>query len=232
VGQSGRSAGRDAGLVLALIRIASRGFPEPSPRSLRLNRRTRCPASRIERGRHSLETGSTPGRADPSRTALFLQLTDRELGRAYRTAGYILGNAADAEEVTQDAILKAWKAWPMLRDPGRFGPWFERILVNACLDRIRRRHGVRVVELEAAPPLAATDPFVAGLARDQVGRALAALPAEQRVVVVLRFWRDLSLAEIAERLRLPLGTVKSRLHYAMQAMRPVLESVDPAEVIR
>jgi RNA polymerase sigma-70 factor (ECF subfamily) len=179
-----------------------------------------------------LETGSTPGRADPSRTALFVQLTDRELGRAFRTAGYILGNAADAEEVTQDAMLKAWKAWPMLRDPGRFGPWFERILVNACLDRIRRRKGIRLVDLDTAPALHGADPFVAQLARDEVGRALATLPPEQRVVLVLRFWRDLSLQEIAERLRVPLGTVKSRLHYGMQAMRPVLEPADPPEEIR
>jgi RNA polymerase sigma-70 factor (ECF subfamily) len=58
------------------------------------------------------------------------------------------------------------------------------------------------------------------------------LPPEQRVVLVLRFWRDLSLQEIAERLRLPVGTVKSRLHYGIQAMRPVLEPADPPEVIR
>lgn len=179
-----------------------------------------------------METGSTPVRADPSRTALFLQLADRELARSFRTAGYILGNAADAEDVTQDAILKAWKAWPTLRDPERFGPWFERILVNTCLDRIRRRHGVRLVDLDAGPALAGADPFAANLARDEIGHALDALPPEQRVVVVLRFWRDLSLAEIAEQLRLPLGTVKSRLYYGMRAMRSVLESPDLPDVIR
>ena len=178
-----------------------------------------------------METPSTRGRADAERTALFLRLADRELGRAFRTAGYILGNASDAEEATQDAILHAWKAWPTMRDADRFGPWFERILVNACLDRIRRRHGVRLVELEAAPALHGADPFAAGLARDEVGRALAALPPEQRVVIVLRFWRELSLQEIAERLALPLGTVKSRLHYGMRAMRSTLEPVGLPEVI-
>jgi RNA polymerase sigma-70 factor (ECF subfamily) len=177
-----------------------------------------------------LETGSTPAQLGASSTALFIQLADRELPRAFRTAGYILGNASDAQDVAQDAILRAWKAWPTLRDPDRFGPWFERILVNACLDRIRRRHGIRFVDLNAAPALQATDPFVAELARDEVGRALAALPPEQRVVVVLRFWRDLSLQEIAERLSLPLGTVKSRLHYGMRAMRSALEAAGLPEV--
>jgi RNA polymerase sigma-70 factor (ECF subfamily) len=178
-----------------------------------------------------LETRSTRAQTDEVRTALFLQLADREIGRAFRTAGYILGNASDAEEATQDAILHAWKAWPTMRDADRFGPWFDRILVNACLDRIRRRHGVRAVELDAAPELHGPDPFAAGLARDEVGRALAALPPEQRVVIVLRFWRDLSLQEIADRLAVPRGTVKSRLHYGMRAMRSMLEPGGLPEVI-
>lgn len=178
-----------------------------------------------------MEAGSTSARAEAERTALFLRLADLELGRAFRTAGYILGNAADAEEATQDAILHAWRAWPSMRDPDRFGPWFERILVNACLDRVRRRHGIRLVDLEAAPDLQGADPFMAGLARDEVGRALAALPAEQRAVVVLRFWRDLSLQDIADRLGLPVGTVKSRLHYGMRTMRTTLEPGSSLEVI-
>jgi RNA polymerase sigma-70 factor (ECF subfamily) len=163
------------------------------------------------------------GEPDDARTALFLRLADREIGRGYRTAGYVLGNAAEAEEATQDAIMRAWQAWATMRDPERFGPWFERILVNACLDRVRRRHGVRLVDLEHVPELRGADPFAAGLARDEIGRALDGLPAEQRAVVVLRFWRDLSLEDIADRLELPLGTVKSRLHYAMRAMRSTLE---------
>lgn len=185
----------------------------------------------VERGNHRLESGSTRAQTDEERTALFLRLADRELGRAFRTAGYILGNASDAEEATQDAILHAWKAWPTMRDADRFGPWFERILVNVCLDQVRRRHGVRVVELDAAPELRGADPFAAGLARDEVGRALAALPPEQRVVIVLRFWRELSLQEIADRLAVPRGTVKSRLHYGMRAMRSTLEPGGLPEVI-
>jgi RNA polymerase sigma factor (sigma-70 family) len=175
-----------------------------------------------EDGRAARADERSLGRAD-ERTALFLRLADGEIGRGYRTAGYILGNAAEAEEATQDATLRAWMAWPSMRDPDRFGPWFERILVNTCLDRIRRRHGVRLVELDHAPELRTADPFAAGLARDEIGRALGALPPEQRVVVVLRFWRDLSLQEIADRLALPLGTIKSRLHYALRAMRSTLE---------
>lgn len=178
-----------------------------------------------------MQIRSTQPAVDSERTALFLRLADAELGRAFRTAGYILGNASDGEEATQDAILHAWQAWPTMRDVERFGPWFERILVNACVDRIRRRHGVRLIDLDLAPDLHGADPFAAGLARDEVGRALAALPPDQRIVIVLRFWRDLSLQEIADRLGLPLGTVKSRLHYGMRAIRTTLEPAGLPEVI-
>jgi RNA polymerase sigma factor (sigma-70 family) len=69
----------------------------------------------------------------------------------------------------------------------------------------------------------ARDPFRDFLARDELGSVLDALTPDQRLVVVLRFWRDLSLDQISERLDWPLGTVKSRLHHAMAAMRGRLE---------
>ncbi len=67
------------------------------------------------------------------------------------------------------------------------------------------------------------DPFREALARDEVGRLVRRLPPDQQIVVALRFWRDLSLEEIAERLGLPLGTVKSRLHYALRSPRAELD---------
>jgi RNA polymerase sigma-70 factor (ECF subfamily) len=75
------------------------------------------------------------------------------------------------------------------------------------------------------------DRFGALLARDSIGRALGSLTTDQRTVVVLRYWRDFSLEEIAERLGWPLGTVKSRLHYALAALRERLER-DEHEVQR
>jgi RNA polymerase sigma factor (sigma-70 family) len=155
----------------------------------------------------------------------FLRHARPALAGAYRLAGFLLRDASDAEDAVQDALEKAWQAWPRLRDPARFDPWFDRIVVNVCYDRLRRSRGVRVLELddELAGAAPSRDPFRDALARDEVGRLVRLLPAEQQIVVALRFWRDLSLDEIAERLRLPLGTVKSRLHYAMGSLRSELD---------
>jgi RNA polymerase sigma-70 factor (ECF subfamily) len=84
--------------------------------------------------------------------------------------------------------------------------------------------------------LAATsaDPFAPAIARDAIGRALHKLSPEQRIVVVLRYWRDLSIDEIAERVRVPSGTVRSRLHYALRTLKADIDPpvTHPAEAER
>jgi RNA polymerase sigma factor (sigma-70 family) len=156
--------------------------------------------------------------------AVFGALSDAALRRSYALAGYLLGNSMDAEDATQEAMARAWRARRSLRDPAVFDVWLDRILVNTCRDRMRRRRIVQIVDLEAGRELEGRDPFREFLVRDELGAVLDALTPDQRIVVVLRFWRDLSLDQISERLGWPLGTVKSRLHHAMAAMRDRLES--------
>ena len=155
--------------------------------------------------------------------AAFIGLSDATVRRSYGLAGYLLGNSMDAEDATQEAMARAWRARRSLRDPAVFDAWLDRILVNTCRDRMRRRRIVQIVDLEAGRELEGRDPFRDFLARDELGAVLDALTPDQRIVVVLRFWRDLSLDQISERLGWPLGTVKSRLHHAMGAMRVRLE---------
>ena len=162
----------------------------------------------------------------------FVRLADRQLRPAYRLAGYLLGSGDEAEDAVQEAILRAWRAWPKLRDEDRFEAWFETIVANVCRDRGQRRGHLRAMPLDDEMAIPTRDPFRGALDRDEIGRALQALPAEQRVVIVLRFWRDLPLEEIADRLALPLGTVKSRLHYGLRTMRGVIEPTVFAEVSR
>jgi RNA polymerase sigma-70 factor (ECF subfamily) len=157
--------------------------------------------------------------------AVFVGLVKPELPDAYRLAGYLLRDASEAEDAAQEAVARAWESWAKLRDRDRFGAWFGRIVANVCQERLRKRRGVRVLEIdeEIASDVHPRDAFRDALARDEVGRLIRTLPSDQQMVVALRFWRDLPLEEIAERLDLPLGTVKSRLHYAMRALRKELD---------
>ena len=128
-------------------------------------------------------------------------------------------------------MARAWTARRTLRDPAAFDAWFDRILVNCVKERLRRQRQIREVEFPAGDDGETADAYAAVLARDSVGRALASLTLEHRAVVVLRYWQDLSLDQVATRLGWPLGTVKSRLHHALAAIRERIDG-DDAEVRR
>ena len=94
--------------------------------------------------------------------AWFDALGRAQLDRAYRLAGLILGTASEAEDATQEALLRAWRQRRSLRDPNRAQAWFDRILVNACRDQLRRRRPVvRWSDVEAGAVNPAVDPFAA-----------------------------------------------------------------------
>lgn len=167
---------------------------------------------------------------EASRATAFVDLVDRDaLDRAYRYATIILGDERDAEDATHDAALRAWQRFSELRDPARFEAWFGRILVNACRDRLRgRRHATLSLDDPAQPSRAAwlrvaTDPAEAFGRRQAMADALQALGPEHLEVVVLRFYLDLTVDQIAERIGARAGTVKSRLHYALRELRGVLD---------
>ena len=153
----------------------------------------------------------------------FVELADRVLNDAYRLAGYLLGDASEAEDAVQEALTRSWQGWGSLRDKDRFEAWFDRILVNICRDKLRKRRGARLEELNDDLAVYVEDPFRAALAKADVERIMHVLNADQRVVVGLRFWKDLSLQQIADLLGVPLGTVQSRLHYALRSLREEVE---------
>lgn len=163
----------------------------------------------------------------------FLRVAGGELDRAYRLAGLILGNSHDAEDATQDALLRAWRSASSLRDPAGFQAWFDRILVNVCRDRLRRRSRIRFIALDPGTDVELTgDPIRSILDRDEALRALDSLNPDERTVLVLHFWADLTLAATAERLGWPIGTVKSRLHRALERMHTALDQAALAEDVR
>jgi RNA polymerase sigma-70 factor (ECF subfamily) len=172
-------------------------------------------------------------RSVADRSAAFTELTERHLDASYRLAALLLGNWADAEDATHDAAVLAWQRWWSLRDPDRFEAWFQRILVNVCRDRMRRRH-LRTILPESGADLGGPDPIDGSAERAALRQALARLTPDHRTVVVLRFFADLSVDEIADRTGERAGTVKSRLHYALSSLRAAYEAEDrtPSEVVR
>ena len=147
-------------------------------------------------------------------------LSDRLFGVAHR----ILRDFDAAGDALQDALVRIWRDLPDLRDPARFEAWAYRLLVRACMDQLRsaKRHGP---DLQLLPNDGVEDdPELILVVRDQLDRAFRRLPHDQRAVVVLHYYRDLPLSEIAEALEIPIGTVRSRLHYARRALRAAIEA--------
>ena len=159
------------------------------------------------------------------RDAAFVRLADEHLDRAYRLARAILRDPAEAQDATHDAFVQAWRKWESLRDPSRFEPWFDRILVNTCRNRLRStRWGATDISAEVA--LATGDHTGRVEDRDVIGAAIAALSPDHQVVVALRDYRDLPVGDIAQRLGVPSGTVQSRLHYALKRLRDTIDAAD------
>ena len=164
---------------------------------------------------------SPEGTADADKREAFGRLTAPELSAAYGLATRILGNRSDAEDAVNEAVLRAWQSFDRLRDHGAFRPWLTRIVVNVCRNNLRHRRVLQFDPLgEEDHP--AADSFEGGPLRDCVARALDCLGPEQRVVVVLRYWNDLAVDEIARLLGVPSGTVKWRLHAANQRIKAEL----------
>jgi RNA polymerase sigma-70 factor (ECF subfamily) len=153
-------------------------------------------------------------------TRLSFELSDRLFAVAHR----ILRDFDAAGDALQVTLLRMWRDLPALRDSDRVEAWAFRVLLRACHDELRRRnrHGPALQLLEA--DRAADDPAIAVANREELERAFLRLPFEQRAVLVLQYYRDLTLPEIAEVLQVPIGTVRSRLHYAKRAMRSAIEA--------
>ena len=134
--------------------------------------------------------------------------------RAFRAAYLVIGDAAAAEDVAQEAFLAAVRALDRFDRRRPFGPWLHRIVVNRAIDWSRARR-LRA-EQELGDP-GAVDPEPG----DPIGLAgaIAALPAEQRAVIVLRHLLGYTPGEIASLLELPRGTVNSRLRRGLDALK-------------
>ena len=165
--------------------------------------------------------------------AAFDLLVARYQGRAYRLAWSLLRNAEDARDVSQDAFIRVWEAAGRFRGDARFSTWFYRILVNRCLDHKRRGRwwtrlvardddpaaDVSAVERQPAPGPDAGDQVSAAQTMARLWDAVQRLSPQQRAAVILHAQEQLSVAEIADVLRVAEPTVRVHLHRAVAALR-------------
>ncbi len=148
-------------------------------------------------------------------------IADRYLAVARR----ILRDIDLAEDATQQALLAIWQNLPQLRDPARFEAWSYRLLVRACYaeGRKQRRWAPNLRLMPNDEPMA-IDGLSSVIDRDQLEGGFRRLSLEHRAVVVLRHYLDLPLDRVADILGIPVGTVNSRLHYAMRGLRAALDA--------
>ena len=158
----------------------------------------------------------------------FSALVDGSIGRLYAVACLILRDRDRAHDAVQEAMIAAWRDIRGLRDPDRVDAWFRRLVVRACYRQARRDQRRTVVELRVVsdlPPISPS-PELSVLDRDRLERGFARLGPDQRAVLVLYHYLGLPLADVAETLDIPTGTVKSRLNRAHAAMRAALAADD------
>jgi RNA polymerase sigma-70 factor (ECF subfamily) len=160
----------------------------------------------------------------------FAVLAGAAIARLDTAARLILRDRELARDAVQEALIRAWRDLRGLRDPDRFVAWLHRLTVNACLDATRRRRR-RVIEVELTPLAHPTvgDASAELADRDLLDEALRRLEPEWRAVVVLHYYLGMPVPEVAASLRIPEGTVKSRLHRSLGAMRTTLAEGDRAD---
>jgi RNA polymerase sigma factor (sigma-70 family) len=149
----------------------------------------------------------------------FEQLAMASASRLDVVARLITRDPERASDAVQDTLVRAWRDLPTLRDPDRFEAWLRRLLVHACMDVLRRARRWSV-EVELADVHSGERDITTNVGdRDAIERAYGRLNPDLRAIIVLHYYQDLTLPDVAEALGVAEGTVKSRLHRALGEMR-------------
>jgi RNA polymerase sigma-70 factor (ECF subfamily) len=163
-------------------------------------------------------------RAQSGQREAFDVLATTVVDRLYAVARLVLRDSDLAEDAVQETLVRCWRDLPSLRDADKFDAWLRRLLMRAITDEFRRarshRASIAVLRIEPAMRDASEDMVV----REQLDTGFRRLSVDHRAIVVLRLYLGLSIEESALALGIPVGTAKSRLHYATHAMRLALEA--------
>jgi RNA polymerase sigma-70 factor (ECF subfamily) len=150
----------------------------------------------------------------------FGRLVEPHLAVALGAARLITGNESDAADAVQDALLASWQSLDGLRNPELFAAWFRKIVIRSSTRCVRRRH---LVEIDLEAPGAA-DSVEREFDLRQLARAFARLDPKDRVLLTLHHYWQMPVAETAQLLGLPEGTVRSRVHHALRRLRAGFEA--------
>lgn len=168
--------------------------------------------------------------ASEGNVGAFAELVGRYRVRVLRTAQGVLGSQDAAEDVAQDVFVRVWQTLGQYRGESSLATWLYRITVNASIDALRKQRAEVPLESASLAARARIEEIVVGRdERERVRRAVGALPPAAKAALILREYEQLSYKEIAEVLRVPIGTVMSRLNYARQVLKERLERDEEAE---
>jgi RNA polymerase sigma-70 factor, ECF subfamily len=155
----------------------------------------------------------------------FTTLVRRHRDRLWAVALRTTGDPEDAADALQDALISALRGAAGYRGDAAVTTWLHRVVINACLDRIRRRQARPSIPLDGHEVQNRHDDHAATVIRVDIRAALARLPEPQRVALILVDLEDMTIAEAAQVLEVPEGTVKSRCSRARTSMAAMLRDV-------
>lgn len=165
------------------------------------------------------------GKAQAGDVDAYEVLVRRHRNRIYRIALRMLANPHDAEDVAQDVVIQLWTALAGFTGEGAFTTWLYRIVVNRCLNLVRRRPPVRpILDSDHPPTVGADDEVVARQRSEATLRAIGSMPPDLRAVFVLQQIEGLSYQEVATILDVPEATVRGRLYRARRHLLDTLRS--------
>lgn len=151
----------------------------------------------------------------------FLELIQMEKTKLYRTAFVYVKNESDALDIVQETIFKAYSSIRNLKEPSYFSTWLTRILINTSLDFIKKENKVIPIDQDSLEKIESSEGLMLEDKLDLL-TAIEALSENYKTVIILRYYKDLKVKEIAELLDCPEGTVKTNLHRAVNLLKTKL----------
>jgi len=150
----------------------------------------------------------------------YQEIVSRYMKKAYYIALSFVHNHQDALDISQESFIKAFRKIKSFNTQKPFFPWFYKLMKNLCLDHLRRRSRAKEIPLEGIPVL--VEEREDREMKEVLWRGIESLPFEQREIVILRYFQQLSYSEIAEMTEKPIGTVMSSLYYAKKRLKKTI----------